>query len=262
MSKIQYETDGDVAVIILNDPPLNVFGEQHWDEMIAAVGKAAAAGHRALLIRAEGPNFSGGAEVEIFHKRGAEEARSILARYLTISHTLENLPFPVIAAVRGLCLASGLELALACDLILAGESARFSQSEAVIGAATFLGGAQRLARRCGDARAREIVYTADVFDAATFERWNIINRIFPDDALDREALALAKRLAAGPTRAHAVTKHLVRTFNAKGLEAADEEILTEAVKLWDSRDMQSAVEQVLNVERAKIRSLGISFSGR
>ena len=101
MSKIQYETDGDVAVIIFNDPPLNVFSEQHWDEMIAAVGKAAAAGHRALLIRAEGPNFSGGADVEIFHKRGAEEARSILARYLTISHTLENLPFPVIAAVRG-----------------------------------------------------------------------------------------------------------------------------------------------------------------
>jgi enoyl-CoA hydratase/carnithine racemase len=262
MSKIQYETDGDIAIITFNDPPLNVFSARHWDEMIAAVGKVAAAGHRALLIRAEGPNFSGGAEVEMFHKRSAEEGKAILARYLTISHTLENLPFPVIAAVRGLCFASGLELALACDLILAGESARFSQSEAVIGAATFLGGTQRLAQRCGDARARQIVYTADVFDAATFERWNIINRIVPDDALDREALALTKRLAAGPTRAHAVTKHLVRTFNAGGLEAADQEILTEAVKLWDSHDMKGAVEQVLNVDRAKIRSLAISFSGR
>jgi enoyl-CoA hydratase/carnithine racemase len=262
MSKIQYETDDVVGVITLNDPPLNVFSEQHWDEMIAAVGKAAAAGHRALLIRAEGPNFSGGAEVKMFHKRSAEEGKAILGRYLTISHTLENLPFPVIAAVRGLCLASGLELALACDLIIAGESARFSQSEAVIGATTFLGGTQRLARRCGAARAREIVYTADVFDAATFERWNIVNRIVPDDALDREALALTKRLAAGPTRAHAMTKHLVRTFNANGLEAADAELLTEAVKLWESRDMMAAVEQVLNVDRAKIRSMAISFSGR
>jgi enoyl-CoA hydratase/carnithine racemase len=261
MSKIQYETDADVGIISLNDAPLNVFGEQHWDEMIAAVGKAAAAGHRALLIRAEGPNFSGGADVRMFHQRGAEEGKAILGRYLTISHTLENLPFPVIAAVQGLCLASGLELALACDLILAGESARFSQSEAVIGATTFLGGTQRLARRCGDARAREIVYTADVFNAATFERWNIINRIIPDDALDREALALTKRLAAGPTRAHAVTKHLVRTFNAKGLEAADKELLTEAVKLWESRDMRATVEQVLNVDRGKIRSMAISFSG-
>jgi enoyl-CoA hydratase/carnithine racemase len=261
MSKIQYETDADVGIISFNDPPLNVFSEQHWDEMIAAVGKAAAAGHRALLIRAEGPNFSGGADVKMFHQRSAEEGKRILERYLTISHALENLPFPVIAAVRGLCLASGLELALACDLILAGESARFCQSEAVIGAATFLGGTQRLARRCGDARAREIVYTADVFDAPTFERWNIINRIVPDDALDREALALTKRLAVGPTRAHAVTKHLVRTFNAKGLAAADEELLTEAVKLWDSRDMRSAVEQVLNVDRAKIRSMAIRFSG-
>jgi enoyl-CoA hydratase/carnithine racemase len=262
MSKIRYETDGDFGVISFNDPPLNVFSEQHWDEMIAAVGKAAAAGHRALLIRAEGPNFSGGTEAKMFHQRSAEEGKAILARYLTVSHTLENLPFPVIAAVRGLCLTSGLELALACDLILAGESARFSQSEAIIGATTFLGGTQRLARRCGDARAREIVYTTDVFDAATFERWNIINRIVADDALDREALALTRRLAAGPTRAHAVTKHLVRTFNAGGLEAADQELLTEAVKLWDSRDMRTAVEQVLTVDRAKIRSLAISFSGR
>jgi hypothetical protein len=58
-----------------------------------------------------------------------------------------------------------------------------------------------------------------------------------------------------------VTKHLVRTFNAKGLEAADKELLTEAVKLWESRDMRATVEQVLNVDRGKIRSMAISFSG-
>ena len=82
------------------------------------------------------------------------------------------------AAVQGLCLAAGLELALACDLIWAAASARFGQVEASIGTTTLLGGVQRLAERAGPSRAREIIYTADQYDAATFERWNIVNRSF------------------------------------------------------------------------------------
>jgi enoyl-CoA hydratase/carnithine racemase len=167
VDKILYQSDGDVGIITFNDPPLNVFGEQHWEEAIAAVTSASTAGHRALLIKADGPNFSRGAELKIFHDRGSSEAKAILERYFTITRTLEALPIPVIAAVQGLCQASGLELALACDFILAAQSARFSQPEALIGATTFLGGAQRLARRCGDARALEIVYTADIYSAAT-----------------------------------------------------------------------------------------------
>jgi enoyl-CoA hydratase/carnithine racemase len=262
VDKILYESDGDVGIITFDDPPLNVFGEQHWEQAIAVVTRASTAGHRALLIKANGPNFSRGAEFKIFHERGSSEAKAILERYFTITRTLEALPIPVIAAVQGLCQASGLELALACDFILAAQSARFSQPEALIGATTFLGGAQRLARRCGDARALEIVYTADIYSAATFERWNIVNRIVADEILHREALAFTKRLAAGPTRAHGMTKHLVRTFNAGGLAAADAAVLSEAVALWDTVDMQSAVARLLNVDRAEVRAGGSDFSGR
>lgn len=262
MTTIQYATDGEVGVITFDDPPLNVFGERHWQELAAAVDRAATAGHRALLIRATGPNFSRGAELALFRGRDAAQARAFLERLFSIVHGLERLPFPVIGAVQGLCQASGLELALACDLILAAESARFGHPEAAIGATTFLGGAQRLARRCGDARAREIVFTAGQFDAASFERWNIVNRVVPDEALDREALALAKRLAAGPTRAHAVTKHLVRRLHEAGLAAADAALLSDAVTLWESHDMVMAVEQLLGVDRTKMRSLELTFSGR
>lgn len=205
------------------------------------VTRASTAGHRALLIKANGPNFSRGAELKIFHERGSSEAKAILERYFTIARALEALPIPVIAGVQGLCQASG---------------------QALIGATTFLGGAQRLARRCGDARALEIVYTADIYSAATFERWNIVNRIIADEILHREALALAKRLVAGPTRAHGMTKHLVRTFNAGGLPAADAAVLSEAVALWDTADMQSAVARLLNVDRAEARAGGSGFSGR
>ena len=96
-----------------------------------------------------------------------------------------------------MCFAAGLELALACGLIIAAEGATFAQVEAKIGAATFLGGVYRLAERCGSARAREIVFGADTYDAATFERWNIINRVIPDGDLREAALAWAQQLAKG-----------------------------------------------------------------
>ena len=72
------------------------------------VTRASTAGHRALLIKANGPNFSRGAELKIFHERGSSEAKAILERYFTIARALEALPIPVIAGVQGLCQASGL----------------------------------------------------------------------------------------------------------------------------------------------------------
>jgi enoyl-CoA hydratase/carnithine racemase len=83
-----------------------------------------------------------------------------------------------------MCIAAGLELALACDLIWAAASARFSQAGASIGTTTLLGGVQHLAERAGPARAREIIYSADQYDAATFERWNIVNWIVPDEVFE------------------------------------------------------------------------------
>src|SRR5262249_14891110 len=146
---------------------------------------------------------------------------------------------------QGFCLAAGLELALACDLIVAGESAKFAQVEATIGTATLLGGAQRLAERVGSARAREIVFTADLYDAQTFERWHIVNRVVPDAQLAEESMGLARRLAAGPTLAHNVTKRLIRGYLDSGMPIADQLILDIAAPLFESEDMQSGVAILL-----------------
>jgi enoyl-CoA hydratase/carnithine racemase len=95
-----------------------------------------------------------------------------------------------------MCVGGGLELVLACDLIWTAASARLGQLEATIGTTTLLGGVQRLAERAGPSRAREIIYTAEPYDAASFERWNIVNRVVPDEALESETRAFAKRLAS------------------------------------------------------------------
>jgi enoyl-CoA hydratase/carnithine racemase len=156
---------------------------------------------------------------------------------------LEELPLPTISAVQGVCLAAGLELALACDLIWAAASARFAQVEALIGTTTLLGGVERLAERAGPARAREIIYTADQYDAAT--GWNIVNRVVPDEAFESQTRAFVERLASGPTLAYAVGKRIVRTYLDGGVRAADRVVDEIAPGLFDSEDMRAGVAGVL-----------------
>ena len=137
-------------------------------------------------------------------------------------HELESMPFPTVFAAHALCLTAAFEISLACDLLLAAESARFGLVEIVVGLTPSMGGPQRLAERAGPARARELIYTGELYGAATLERWNVVNRVLPDDGFAEAAHAFALKLANGPTRAHAATKAIVRTQLAGGTRAADE----------------------------------------
>ena len=136
--------------------------------------------------------------------------------------------------------------------------------EAKIGAVTFLGGVYRLAERCGPARAKEIVFGAETYDAATFERWNIINRVVPDGDLREAALAWAQQLSKGPTLAHAVTKRLLRRALDHGSRQADQYLLDVAPGLLESRDMQYAVELLLTQGARKFiqNHAEVTFEGR
>jgi enoyl-CoA hydratase/carnithine racemase len=203
MDKVRLEPSGSLGMLSLANPPLNLFSGELIEGLRAAVTQVKRAPLRALLVRPDGKVFSRGADVNVFKGRTAIEARERFTSHLRLIADLEELPFPTVAAVQGLCIVAGLELALACDLILAATSTRFGQAEASIGTTTLLGGVQRLAERVGPSRAREIIYTADQYDAATFERWNIVNRIVPDEAFESETRAFAERLASGPTLAYA-----------------------------------------------------------
>jgi enoyl-CoA hydratase/carnithine racemase len=245
MSKVRFETSGAIGLLTLANPPLNLFDEDLITDLRAAVNQAGQLPLRVLLVRAEGKHFSGGADVAIFKGRSAAAARQRFTSHLRTIADLEELPFPTIAVVQGACMAAGLELALACDLIWAGSSARFGQVEASIGTTTLLGGVQRLAERVGPGRAREIVYTADQYDTATFERWNIVNRVVPDEKLESEAMALAERLAKGATLALTATKKIVRAYLDGGIRNADAKVAEIAPALFESEDMRAAVQSLL-----------------
>jgi enoyl-CoA hydratase/carnithine racemase len=261
MSKVRFETSDAVGLITLANPPLNLFDLDLIDDLRAAVNQAQQHPLRALIVRAEGKNFSGGANVAIFKDKTAEEARERFTSHLRMIADLEELPFPTIAAVRGACMAAGLEIVLACDLIWAGSSARFGQVEALIGTTTLLGGVQRLAERAGPSRAREIIYTADQYDAATFERWNIVNKVVPDENLERETRAFAERLAGGPTLAYAVGKKIVRAYLEKGIRAADVLVDEIAPALFDTADMRAGVNGLLEHGPREFRNK-VRFQGR
>ena len=245
MNKVHFETSGALGLLTLANPPLNLFSMELIEDLRAAVTEAKRTPLRALLVRAEGKIFSGGADVSVFKGKTATEARQLFTSHIRLIADLEELPFPTVAAVQGLCIAAGLELALACDLIWAAESVRFGQAEASIGTTTLLGGVQRLAERAGPSRAREIIYTADQYDAATFERWNIVNRVVRDEEFESQTRSFAERLASGPTLAYAAGKRIVRAYLDNGIRAADKAVDELAPALFDSEDMGAGVAALL-----------------
>ena len=117
--QVRFETSGALGILTLANPPLNLFSEEFMEDLRGAVTAAKQAPLRALMVRAEGKIFSGGADVRMFKGRTLAHARERVTSHLRTIADLEELRCPTVAAVQGLCLAAGLELALACDLIWA-----------------------------------------------------------------------------------------------------------------------------------------------
>ncbi len=244
--RARYERDGDLGIVTIADPPLNLFGRELTEAVTGALGAAADDGPRALVIRAEGEVFTGGADVNVFKGLSEQQAREFTADLLTITHGIEDLPFPTLAVVHGLCLTAGFELSLACDMIWASESAQFGLVEIVVGLTPLMGGTQRVAERAGPARARELVMSGGLYPAATLERWNVVNRVLPDAELAEKAMRFGHRLAAGPTLANAATKRIVRAQTDEGTRGADARTADNGAQLFETEDLQGAVESFLS----------------
>jgi enoyl-CoA hydratase/carnithine racemase len=246
MSKARFDLDGEVGIVTISDPPLNLFGLELIEDLTAATHEVARQPIRALLLRAEGENFSAGAQVdEVFGDLSAAEGERRIERFLELAQFTERLPFPTLAAVRGLCLAAGLETVLTTDLIWASEDAHFAFAEPMIGLTPIVGGAYRLAARAGTGRAVETVLTARPYPAATFAEWGVVNRVLPDADLDRKALAFAHALAAGPPRADEVTRKLLLAYREQGLAAADALTAKACAPLFETDDLAHGIRSLL-----------------
>jgi 2-(1,2-epoxy-1,2-dihydrophenyl)acetyl-CoA isomerase len=207
--------DGSAARILLNRPDaLNAWNEQFGRDLLDAVG---ALGDdeavRAVLITGAGRGFSSGADLK--EQRAADDGGlpDLSARLREIYHPiitgLREMPKPVVAAVNGPAVGIGCSLALACDLIVAAESAYFLLAFVNIGLVPDGGSTAFLPARVGYARAAEMAMLGERVPAPQALDWGLVNQVVPDDQLEPTAGALLERLANGPTRSYAGAKRLL-----------------------------------------------------
>lgn len=246
MSVVRLEREASgLAVASFDSPPLNLFNREMFEDLRTAVAAVEAEPPRALLFRAEGRSVSGGVDVHEFDGLTPGRASELWDELIGLVERVEALPLPVVFAAHALTLTAAFELALGCDLILAGRSAQFGLVEKVVGLTPSMGGTQRLAERAGSGRARHFVMSGELFDAETLEGWGVVNLVFDDEGFDERARAYAADLAAGPTKAHAMTKHILRRYRGGGIPAADQAVREDAGDLFATEDLQRAVKTFL-----------------
>lgn len=198
-----------IAIVTINRPAaMNALNRAVIEELSWTVGAVAGdASIRVLIITGAGDRaFVAGADIETLSTMSPVEGREFMRLGHGLMRVLEELAQPVIAAVDGYALGGGLELALACDLAVASERARFGLPETGLGIIPGFGGTQRLAHRIGHARAREAILTGEMFDAAKALEWGLVNRVVPAGEALAAARALADKLATRPAVALAEAK--------------------------------------------------------
>jgi enoyl-CoA hydratase len=239
------EQDGPLAVLTIDKPPLNLFDREVDEGLHAAIHQVATDRPRGLLLRAEGRVWTGGVDVNMFKGLDPDGGGELWRRGFELVQRIEDLPFPVIFAAHALCLTWGLEIALACDLLVAAEGARFGLVEVRVGLTPSMGGPQRMAERAGAARAREFVMTGDLYTAATLRDWGVVNMVWPDAEFEARSRELALKLANGPTVAHAATKRIIQAQKEGGARAADAVTPELSGALFATEDLKNAVESFL-----------------
>lgn len=216
------ETAG-VRTITLNRPERrNAMTPEMQDELIASMKEAAAGDCRVIVFRGAGDAFCSGldlAALQTMHNKSAADHRADAERIATLFRTLYELPKPTVAAVHGPAIAGGTGLATICDFTLAVPNAKFGYTEARIGFVPALVSVF-LALQIGDKRARDLLLTGRLFDAAEAHRLGLVNEVVPPDVLDERVRVLADQLAANSPESLAATKRLLAEQRKAWLDAS------------------------------------------
>jgi enoyl-CoA hydratase/3-hydroxyacyl-CoA dehydrogenase len=255
--KVRLERRGHVALATIDRP--EALNALNWDvlrdvqQVIADV--RGDPGLRVLVLTGEGRAFISGADIGVMAKVSAVESRAYTKFGQQVTRELELLEKPVIAAVNGFCFGGGLELALACDILLASDKAQFGLPEVTLGIHPGFGGTQRLPRLIGRAKARELVYTGERFSADRAEALGIVNRVVPHDQLLPEALRLAERIAANAPVA-------VQQAKSAMVHGLDQDLDTALALEADSVTVTFATEDRVEGMRAFLEKRKAEFQGK
>ena len=193
------ERDGALAVLTLNRPDkLNALNAELLGELDAALAELSrdASIACAILTGAGDKAFAAGADIAAMLPMTTEQGRAFSEMGHRICSRIERAPFPVIGAINGFALGGGCELALACDFLYASDKAKLGQPEVNLGIIPGFGGTQRLARRVGLARARELCFTGDAIGAEDALRMGLVNAVVPHAELLPKVKEVASKIAS------------------------------------------------------------------
>jgi len=262
MEAIRVERHAGLVTITLDRPAKkNALDAQAWNELDRAFADVAAdPDDRALILTGGGGNFSAGADLS-----GGGSGKGLTGRPLQpivqemrvvgdIVMRLHRMPKPTLAKIDGVAVGVGLGLALACDLVLASDRARFSEIFAKRGLALDGGNSWLLPRRIGLHKAKELAFFADMIDAKQAESIGLVNKVVPAGELDAVAEEWGKRLAAGPTLALGLSKRLLDASSRVSFEQALEDEARCQHITYTSKDMREGIAAFL--ERREPRFSG------
>jgi enoyl-CoA hydratase len=203
------EEDG-VEILVLKNPPVNALSTAVISDLDRRVGELTDdPGVRSVVVTGDGQYFSAGADVKEMATLDLSAAPEIARKGAAVYGRLAALPVPVIAAINGLAVGGGLELALACDLRIAGESAKFGAPEVGLGLIPAYGGTQRLPRLVGVAKAKELIFTGAMISAAEAAKIGLVNRTVPAGQELRAARDLAHTVAQKAPKAVRASKRAI-----------------------------------------------------
>jgi enoyl-CoA hydratase/carnithine racemase len=207
---VQVKTDQAVATIRLDRPPMNALNSQVQHEIAAAAAQVTAdAEVRAVILYGGGKVFAAGADINEMAEAGYTQMGATAKRLQDALTAVARIPKPVVAAITGYALGGGLELALAADFRVVGESTRVGQPEILLGVIPGAGGTQRLPRLIGPARAKDIVFTGRFVPAAEALAIGLVDQVVPDEEVYEAARKLVARYAAGPALALSAAKRAI-----------------------------------------------------
>ncbi|MFQ5662773.1 MAG: enoyl-CoA hydratase/isomerase family protein [Terriglobia bacterium] len=243
-----------IAVLTVNRPGVrNALSAETVKEIHAALRALGGRDDVGVLILtgAGDKAFVSGADIREIRERGKREALEAINQELFTA--VENFPQPVIAAVNGYALGGGCELALACDIRIAAEQARFGFPETGLGIMPAAGGTQRLPRQIGWGRAKELILTGEIIDAHTAERLGLVNKVVPREELLETARAYGKKILSRGPLAIRLAKRALNVAARTGLDVGLEvERLAQTV-LFESKDKQEGTTAFLEKRKPKFR---------
>ena len=256
MAEIEVTRSESIATVTINRPQRkNAVTGAMWAQLAETFRSLSAESDvRCVVITGAGGEFCSGADLSARSASGKQVHQLAAMRHVNdAALSLHRMPQPTIAKVRGVAVGAGCNMALGCDLVVASETARFSEIFAKRGLSVDFGGSWLLPRRVGLHRAKELALFGDIVSAADARELGLVNRVLPDGELDAFVDGWAKRLAAGPPIALALTKRMLNNaMNVTMEEALDDEGAAQTVN-FGTKDTLEAMEAFMQKREPKFK---------